>query len=252
MNNIINKLKNKKGFTLVELTIVIIILAILSGVSIPSFIKIKERSKESGTKSEMRSMANAIGLYNSDNEYYPIASDVSSLSPAINTYLSSPPTRDLWGFDYDYNSPDGSFYIFKSAGIDNSLNTSDDIVIKNGIMSVGKPYDYINIETTFITSKITPASITRGSNATISIRTSPNTKCSLRFILPSGAASGATGIKPGIEGQGIKTSDSEGSLSWTWLVSGNTGTGTGQIEITIEGQDPFMQDFTIYKADGTL
>ena len=56
--------KNKKGFTLIELIVVVAILGILAAVAIPSFIGISDKAKESVTLADATSIATAINAYN--------------------------------------------------------------------------------------------------------------------------------------------------------------------------------------------
>ena len=65
--------KGQKGFTLIELLIVIIILAILTGVSIPIYRIINARARETGTETEMTNIEKALEIHNVDLQSYPLA-----------------------------------------------------------------------------------------------------------------------------------------------------------------------------------
>ena len=62
----------RRGFTLIELLIVVAIIAILAAIAIPNFLMAQTRSKVSRVKADMRSLATALELYYTDNNYYPI------------------------------------------------------------------------------------------------------------------------------------------------------------------------------------
>lgn len=65
------KQKNNKGFSLVELIVVIAIMAVLVGVLAPQLIKYVERSREATDIQNADSIATAIKTYYSDKETYP-------------------------------------------------------------------------------------------------------------------------------------------------------------------------------------
>lgn len=63
MFKLLNKKKNNKGFTLVELVIVIAILAILVGILAPQYTKYVEKSRKSADASNMDEIIKAIEVH---------------------------------------------------------------------------------------------------------------------------------------------------------------------------------------------
>lgn len=61
------------GFTLVELLIVIIIIAVLAAIAIPKFSNSSTRSKESALKADLNLFRNATELFKGDTGLYPAA-----------------------------------------------------------------------------------------------------------------------------------------------------------------------------------
>jgi prepilin-type N-terminal cleavage/methylation domain-containing protein len=80
--------KNQKGFTLVELMIVVAIIGILAAIAIPKFANMLEKSREGATKGNLSAINSGIALYVSDNQgLTPWTLDtVSSINASAQTY----------------------------------------------------------------------------------------------------------------------------------------------------------------------
>lgn len=62
--------KTTSGFTIVELLLVVVVIAILAALSTAAFSGIRQRSRDSLRKQDLQSLAKAISLYNIDNGNY--------------------------------------------------------------------------------------------------------------------------------------------------------------------------------------
>jgi len=88
------KRNNEKGFTLIELMIVIAIIGILAAIAIPQFSAYRTRSYNSAAEADLRNAATAQEAYYVDKQHY--CSVVSSLTGAdYGLYLSKNVTLSI-------------------------------------------------------------------------------------------------------------------------------------------------------------
>jgi prepilin-type N-terminal cleavage/methylation domain-containing protein len=71
----------KKGFTIVELLIVIIVIAILATITIVAYNGVQQRSRESKRAADMKSLQKAIMTYDTANSGVPLATTFSGAGP---------------------------------------------------------------------------------------------------------------------------------------------------------------------------
>lgn len=133
-------MKGKSGFTLIELMIVVVILAILAATVMPKFAGRAKQARKSRASLDIKNISMALEMYELDNGFFP-STDQSlnalrtkpSSSPVPTNwsekgYLSTKPI-DPWGNEYKYASPgthNNDFDLY-SFGPDVNEGTEDDI-----------------------------------------------------------------------------------------------------------------------------
>ena len=89
-----NKMKNQKGFTLIELMIVIAIIGILAAIAIPQFSAYRKRSYDASSQSDLRNAATAQEAYFVDASEYADKS-FTLVGATYGLYLSDKVTFEI-------------------------------------------------------------------------------------------------------------------------------------------------------------
>ncbi len=85
-----------RGFTLVELLVVIVVLAVLAAIVLPKFMDSGKRSKEAALKGDLKLLRNAITLFQTDTGFYPLTlNDLAATSAPAKGYDSSGTQQDI-------------------------------------------------------------------------------------------------------------------------------------------------------------
>lgn len=94
--------KKQRGFTLIEIMVVVIILGILGAIAIPEFLDRPDEARAAKAKQDVRAFEGALSLYKLDNFSYPDTGQ--GLSALQGRYMKRIP-QDPWGNEYQYISP---------------------------------------------------------------------------------------------------------------------------------------------------
>lgn len=77
----------RKGFTLVELVVVILILGILAGVAAPKMFNTSSRATDNGLKQTLSIVRDAIELYHADNGRLPAPANSAAFVDNLEKYM---------------------------------------------------------------------------------------------------------------------------------------------------------------------
>ena len=104
----------QRGFSLIEIMVVVVILGILAALVVPKIMSRPEQARTVKAKQDVLSIINALELYKLDNGFYPsteqglkalVTKPTTSPSPQNwNGYLKALP-KDPWGNSYLYLYP---------------------------------------------------------------------------------------------------------------------------------------------------
>jgi general secretion pathway protein G len=124
----------RRGFTLMEVMLVLVIIAAIAGIAVVNIGGVRERAFKQTAKAEMSNLKGFIAQYDLNvgalpstlEALYEAPSDLAD--PTKWTRISREPIKpDPWNHPYEYKV-NGSEYEIRSLGPDGQSGTDDDIV----------------------------------------------------------------------------------------------------------------------------
>ena len=80
----------ERGFTLIELMVVVLIIAILIAIAIPTFLGARKRAQDRAAQSNLRNALTAEKTFYTDNQAYTAtAADLTAIEPSLDYVTSS-------------------------------------------------------------------------------------------------------------------------------------------------------------------
>ncbi|HVA28197.1 MAG TPA: prepilin-type N-terminal cleavage/methylation domain-containing protein [Candidatus Baltobacteraceae bacterium] len=112
---------NERGFTLIEMMIVVAIIAILVAILVPNFMRARAQAQTAACEANLKEIATALELYQTDHQAYP---DVTTLTNVTNAEANLGPY--LRQTPIDPVAPNGN-YQYETTGY-NTGNATYEIV----------------------------------------------------------------------------------------------------------------------------
>jgi general secretion pathway protein G len=125
-------MKKSRGFTLIEIMVVVVIIGLLAAVIVPQVVNKVDEARVTRAKADIASIESALTIFRLDNSKYPsteqglLSLTSQPTDPSIRNwrpggYLTKRVGKDPWGNEYQYVYPGthGGEYDLFSLGADN-------------------------------------------------------------------------------------------------------------------------------------
>ncbi|MDD5774170.1 MAG: type II secretion system protein GspG [bacterium] len=118
--------QKEKGFTLLEILVVIAVIGILVAILVPRFSGIQTDAKKKQAMSELRSLKTAVEIYKNNNNAYPAKAGWDTLLVNQTNRIIDEVPNDPFGttkYSYDLDTTTSSYYVIYSVGPDGAPGT---------------------------------------------------------------------------------------------------------------------------------
>jgi len=110
------RLEGEEGFTLIELTIVMLIFGILLTIALPSYLSLQDRANKTAAKQNISQAMKAVIAYSNDNYSGSPADPDASVSTTDNGYANISLTALATKYDASLPTTPGAPYVINPAG----------------------------------------------------------------------------------------------------------------------------------------
>lgn len=144
LSRLFRRFRDERGFTLVELLVVVAIIGVLAVTLVPRVINRTDTAKENVAQSNLQAIKSVIDIYYTDTGRLPDSNDIDDVLKEGGISWTGQPGGivDPWGKAYGYKKVDSTHYQVVCKGKNSQNNNSENIQVSDSLSPTKGAIDF--------------------------------------------------------------------------------------------------------------